>query len=101
MPKFKLVGAKLMPAVTPVPVRAMVCGLPVALSVTVIVPGWLPTAVGVNVTLMVQFALAATEAPQVFVCVYFALAAMLVMVSAAAPVLVRVMACAALGVFKF
>ena len=40
------------------------CGLPVALSVTVIVPGWLPVAVGVKVTVMVQLAPAATEAPQ-------------------------------------
>jgi hypothetical protein len=47
---------------------------------------------------MVQFALAATEVPQVFVCVYFALAAMLVMVNAAVPGLVSVTVCAALGV---
>src|SRR5579864_199650 len=87
-----------MPGATPVPVRAMVCGLPVALSETVIVPGWLPTAMGVNVTLMVQFALAATEAPQVFVCVYSELATILVMVNAAVPGLVSVTVCAALGV---
>ena len=67
MPKAKLVGAKLTLDATPVPVRLTVCGLPAALSVTVIVPGWLPVAVGVKVTLMVQFAPAVTEAPQVLV----------------------------------
>jgi hypothetical protein len=35
--------------------------------VTVIVPAWVPVAVGVNVTLMVQLAPAATEVPQVLV----------------------------------
>ena len=69
-----------------------------ALSVTVIVPGWLPVAVGVNVTLMEQLAPAATEAPQVLVSAYCALAAMLVMFSAAVPELVSVMVCAALVV---
>ena len=49
------------------PVRLTVCGLPVALSVTVIVPGCVPVAVGVNVTLIVQLAPAATEVPQVLV----------------------------------
>ena len=67
MPKAKLVGAKLMPGATPVPERLTNCGLPVASSVTVMVPGWLPVAVGVKVTLMEQLAPAATEAPQVLV----------------------------------
>jgi hypothetical protein len=66
----KLVGDKLTPAATPVPDRVTVCGLPVALSVTVIVPGWLPVAVGVKVTLMEQLVPAATEAPQVLVWAY-------------------------------
>jgi hypothetical protein len=35
--------------------------------VNVIVPGWLPEAVGVKVTLIVQFPPAASELPQVFV----------------------------------
>jgi hypothetical protein len=69
------------------------------LSVIVIVPGWLPVAVGLNVTLIVQFPPAATEAPQVLVCEYGALAAMLVMLNEAVPVLVRVTGCAALDVF--
>src|SRR5271157_4488534 len=46
----------------PVPVRGTVCGLPTALSVIVSVPVRAPTAVGANVTLMVQFAPAASVA---------------------------------------
>jgi hypothetical protein len=38
----------------PVPVRLEVCGLPIALSATLNVPVLVPTAVGVNTTLMVQ-----------------------------------------------
>ena len=90
MPKLKLVGAKLIPGPTPVPDRATVCGLPLALSVTVIVPDWLPVAVGVNVTLMVQFPPAATDVPQVLLCAYCVLAATLLILSAAVPELVRV-----------
>ena len=101
MPKVRVVGAKLALDAAPVPERATVCGLPVALSVTVIVPGRLPAAVGVKVTLMEQLAPAATEAPQVLVWAYGALATMLVMVSAPVPELVRVTDCAALVVFTF
>ena len=72
-----------------------------ALSVTVIVPGWLPVAVGVKVTLMEQLAPAAREAGQVLVWAYCALATMLVMFSAAVPELVSVTVCAALVVFTF
>ena len=56
------------PTATPVPVRLAVCVPLGALSVTVIVPVRAPATVGVNVTLMVQFAPAAKDAPQVFVC---------------------------------
>ena len=101
MPKAKVVGAKLTLDAAPVPVRLTVCGLPVALSVTVIVPGWLPAAVGVKVTLMEQLAPAATEAPQVLVWAYGALATMVVIFSAAVPPLVSVTVCAALVVFTF
>ena len=94
-------GKKLALGATPVPVRLTVCGLPVALSVTVMVPGWLPVAVGVKVTVMVQLAPAATDVPQVLVWAYCALAAMLVMVSAPVPPLVSVTVCAALVVFTF
>jgi hypothetical protein len=51
----------------PLPVRVTVWGLLLALSVTVRVPGRDPTAVGVNVTLTVQVAFAASNVPQVFV----------------------------------
>jgi hypothetical protein len=100
--KVRLAGDRLtvvVPEVVPVPVRVTTCGLPAALSVIVIVPGWLPVAVGVNVTLIVQFPPAATEAPQVLVCEYAALAAMLVMLNEAVPVLVSVTGCAVLDVF--
>jgi len=40
----------------PVPDSVTICGLGVALSITVSVPGWLPVAVGENVTEMVQCA---------------------------------------------
>ena len=43
----------------PVPDSAMVCGLPLASSVTVMLPLRAPVAVGVNVTLIVQLAPAA------------------------------------------
>jgi len=101
LPKVKLVGAKLVLGAIPVPEKATICGLPVALSVTVIVPGWLPVAVGVNVTLMEQLAPAATEAAQVLVWAYGALATMLVMFSVPVPELVSVTDCAALVVFTF
>ena len=83
------------------PESAIDCGLPVALSVTVMVPGRLPLEAGVKVTLMVQLAPAAMEAGQVFVCEYGALATMLLMTRAPVPELVRVTVCAALVVFKF
>jgi hypothetical protein len=46
----------------PVPLKATVCGLPEALSVTVRVPVRAPVVVGVKVTFMVQFAPAAKVA---------------------------------------
>ena len=77
------------------------CGLPLALSVTIIVPVCVPVDVGVKVTLMVHCPPAVTEVPQVLVSAYCALAAMLLMLSEAVPVLVSVTACAALVVFRF
>lgn len=62
-----LVADKLTVPFTPVPVRFTICGLPPALSVMVIVPACAPAAVGVNLTLIAHFALAATEAPHVLV----------------------------------
>ena len=86
------------------PVRLSVCGLPVALSVMVIVPGCAPVAVGVKVTLIVQLALTARVdglMGQLFVCAYWVLAATLVTVRGAVPELVSVMVCAALVEFTF
>ena len=51
----------------PVPVRLEDCGLLLALSATLNFPVLVPTAVGLNTTLMVQVALAARLAPQVVV----------------------------------
>ena len=103
--KVRLVGDKLtagaVPDDAPVPVRLTVCGLPLALSVTLIVPVWVPVAVGVNVTLIVHLPPAATEEPHVLVSAYSALATMLLIVREAVPELVSVMACAALVVFRF
>jgi hypothetical protein len=50
----------------PVPVRAAVCGEPVALSTTEIAAPRPPTALGVKVAVIVQLAPAASEAPQLF-----------------------------------
>ena len=97
VPPGKVVVVMEMPV--PVPVRATVCGLPVALSVIVTVPGRLPADVGVNVTLIVHFAAAATDVPQVLVWEYGALATMLVRFNDVVPVFVRVTVCAALDEF--
>src|SRR5258708_4233899 len=85
-------------AVEPIPVRLTDCGLPEALSVMLRVPVRLPDAVGVNVTLMVQFAPAATELPQVLVWAKSPLAATPVRFSEALPVFASVTDCAALVV---
>jgi hypothetical protein len=86
-----------------VPVSDTVCGLPVALSVMVKVPMRVPAAVGVNVTLKVQFALAANMAgsvPHVFVCAKSPEVPIAVIVKLPVPVLVSVTVCAALVVFS-
>ncbi len=58
--KVKLVGDTLaMGAAVPVPVKLMVCGLPAALSAMETEAIRVPVAVGVKVTLRVQFAPAA------------------------------------------
>jgi len=78
-------------AVTAVPLRETVCGLSVASSVNVTVPVTPPVVSGARVTLIAQFAPAASDEPQLLVSAKFALAAMVVIVSAAVPVLVSVM----------
>jgi hypothetical protein len=50
----------------PVPLNAIDCGDPAALSVICTLPVRLPIAVGLNATLSVQLTPAATVAPQVF-----------------------------------
>ena len=67
LPKARLVGVRPSTGAVPVPERLTVCGLPLALSVMLTEAVRLPLAEGVKVTLMVQWALAATELPQVLV----------------------------------
>ncbi len=79
----------------PLPVRLTAWGLFVALSAMFNVPVRVPGLEGVKVTLMVQLAPTATEAPQVLVwtkSVVF-VSKMLVMVNVALPVLVSVIVC--------
>ena len=64
LPKARLVGERLTRAAVPVPERLTVCGLPLALSVMLTEAVRLPLAEGVNVTLIVQLAPAASELPQ-------------------------------------
>src|SRR5947199_376563 len=92
-----LAGAGVGAAVA-VPERVTVCGLPAALSVMVTAPVRAPVAVGVNVTVMAQFAPAASDAPQVVVRAKSPVAAMPVMLNAALPVFESVTVCAALVV---
>src|SRR5512142_2801010 len=88
----------------PVPVATMVCGLPWALSVIVIPPVLAPLMLGVKVTVIVQWAPAANDVPQLLVCAKSVLdtgslkAAIEVMASATFPVLVKVTDCAELVV---
>ena len=106
LPKVRLVGesaADGLPAAAPVPVSETVCGLPVALSLIETFAVRVPAAVGVNVTLMVQLALAFTLLPQVLVAakspLFVPVIVILVRESAAEPLLVSVTLCAALVVF--
>ena len=104
LPKERLVGERLTVAEVPVPERLRDWGLPVALSVKAIAADRLPVAVGSNVTLIVQFAPAATELPQVLVWAkspgLAPVSAMLERLKAALPPLVRVAVKAALVVLR-
>jgi hypothetical protein len=84
----------------PVPPSVTLCGEPVALSVTESVALRLAADAGEKVTEMVQLAPAASDSPQVFVwaksAAFVPAIAMLVIDSAALPVLVSVAVCAAL-----
>lgn len=74
----------------PLPVKATLWGLPPALSVMVRVPVTVPTAGGVNVTLMVQLLPAARVGVHVFVWAKLPLAVIPVIVKAAVPEFVSV-----------
>jgi hypothetical protein len=63
-PKARLAGVTVT-ATTPEPVKLTVCGLLLALSVNVSVPGRLPVVVGLSVTPTVQALRAGTDVPQV------------------------------------
>jgi hypothetical protein len=66
-PKARVVGLTVT-GTTPLPVNDTLCGLLFALSVIVRVPVRLPVVVGEKVTLIAQFAPAASDVPHVFVC---------------------------------
>ena len=100
-PAVALVGEKELRVgmrLRPVPLRLTVCGLLLALSVSLSVPVRFPVAVGVKVTLIVQLAPAATEPPQVLVSEKSPLVVIVRGVRAPAPVLVSVSVCAGLEV---
>ena len=63
----KDVGERAAEAATPVPAKLAVCGLPLALSVTVSVALRVPVVVGAKVTLIAQLPPAATLEPQLLV----------------------------------
>jgi len=63
----RLRGTSVTRGAAPVPLRVIVRGLPLPLSVIMIVPVLVPRAVGVKVTLIVQPEPEATLLPQVFV----------------------------------
>jgi len=65
VPKLKLVGESF--AVVPIPLSATVWGLPTPLSLTLSAAMRVPDPLGLNLTLMVQLAPTANEAPQVWV----------------------------------
>ena len=86
-------------ATAPVPVRLAVCGLLLALSITVSIPVLLPSTVGVKVTLIVQCALAARLVVQVVAEIVKSPVVVIVMpVSAMLWLLVRVNVLGKLGV---
>jgi hypothetical protein len=63
------VGGERVKAAVPVPVKLMVWGLPAALSVMETAACRAPATVGLKIALMVQDAFAASEDPQLLVCV--------------------------------
>ena len=103
MLKLTLVVLRLTAGAVPVPLKLTTCGLPLALSVSVRLPERPPVAVGVKVTLITQLPLAATGVLVLQVVPLAAtakspVAAMLVKLKDAVPLLVTVTALAALVV---
>ena len=86
----------------PVPARGTLCGLPVALSVTEILAVRMPAPVGVKVVLIVQDVPTAIDAAHVLLCrkspAFAPVIPMLLIVSAAVPLLVSVTTLAGLDV---
>lgn len=66
VPKFSELGL-IVTGLIPEPLTAMLCGLLLALSVMVTVPDCTPVTVGENVTVILHWAPAAIEVPQVLV----------------------------------
>ena len=100
LPKFRLTLDKPIAGATalvPVPNKRITCGLPVALSTMTTEPRSTPVALGVKVTLMVQVAETATLL-QLLVWAKVPLTVILLTVSVAPPLLVRVTLFAALVV---
>jgi hypothetical protein len=81
---------------TPVPLRGMVTGLVLVLSLSMILPDSNPVPLGEKVTVIAQWAPAARLAPQSFVWLKFPLAAILVMLKLTPAGLLTVMVCGAL-----
>src|ERR1035437_3940002 len=101
-PKASEVG-ETEPIATPqIPVRLIVCGLSLALSVIVTLPVRVPSAVGVKVTEMLQLPPAGTDVPQLLVSAksppFAPVTLMDVMVKVALPVLVNLETCGVLVV---
>lgn len=82
----------------PVPVKATVCGLPGALSVTLTLPEMVPVCVGMNVTLIVHFPPAGTLGPQLLLSENCSVAVMLAIAIVVLPLLPSVTFCVALDV---
>lgn len=97
----RLTGARVRSGtLIPAPVNPTVCGLPAALSVTVMEPVLAPRTVGVNITEIVHVPAGATDAPQLFVWLKSPITAMLEIVRAAEPELVSVTTCTALALLS-
>ena len=110
MPKLKLIGLRLTTGagVVPVPLRATLCGLPVALSVNVRLALRAPAIVGVNMTFKVHEAPAGIVLGLMGQLLVWAkspalvpVSTMLVRVKAPVPLLVSVTVCAVLVVPTF